>query len=193
MNESVASPGRVVFTAERLSIRLATTRDVDLYYCLWTNPQVMTNVGFPHGLRISREEILDLLTIAGTCEFDRLLIVELSSSHQAIGECKMIPPNEEGIATTDVKLMPEFWGCGYGVEIKWGLLNHLFANTNCIAVEATPNVNNMASIKMQETVGGIRVGETTYYFPESMQSYTAPVHHYIYRVSRIDWEQRQGS
>ena len=99
-------------------------------------------------------------------EFDHLLIVELKSNHQAIGECKMSTPNSDGVATTDVKLLPETWGNGYGVEIKRGLLNHLFANTDCIAAEATPNVNNVASIRMQEAVGGIRVGENPTPFPK---------------------------
>ncbi len=193
MKKLDASSGRVVFTTERLNVRLATTGDANLYYQLWTDPRVMTNVGFPQGLRITREEIHDRLTMVGDFEFDRLLIVELNSNHQAIGECKMSTPNNEGIATTDVKLLPEVWGHGYGVEVKRGLLNHLFANTDCIAIEATPNVNNLASIKMQEAVGGIRVGENTHLFPESMRSYTAPVHHYIYRVSRTDWQQRQGA
>jgi RimJ/RimL family protein N-acetyltransferase len=152
----------------------------------------MTNVGFPQGLRVTPDKIHDRLAKSGASEFDRLLIVELSSSHQAIGECKMSTPNSEGVATTDVKLLPEAWGHGYGVEVKRGLLNHLFTNTDCTAVEATPNVNNIASIRMQEVVGGVRVGENTDHFPESMQSYTMPVHHYIYRVSRTDWQQRQG-
>jgi len=193
MNEPEASPGRVVFTTERLNVRLATTSDADLYYQLWTDPRVMTNVGFPKGLPITRDKIHDRLAKSGMSEFDRLLIVELNSSHQPIGECKMSNPNSEGIATTDVKLLPEEWGNGYGVEVKRGLLNHLFANTDCATVEATPNVGNIASIKMQEAVGGIRVGETTHRFPESMQSFTTPVHHYIYRVSRTDWQQRQGA
>jgi RimJ/RimL family protein N-acetyltransferase len=188
-NSAVA---RVIFTTKRLAVRLATVADADLYLRLWTDSRVMTNVGFPQGLRITHENILDRLTNAGTSEFARLLIVELNSNHQAIGECKMDNPNGEGVATTDVKLLPEFWGRGYGVEVKRGLLKHLFTKSNCTAVEATPNVNNIASIKMQEAVGGIRIGETTHHFPESMQGYTTPVHHYIYRVSREDWERDQA-
>jgi len=153
----------------------------------------MTNVGFPNGLPITREKILDRLAGAGTSEFDRLLIVELNSTRRAIGECKMSAPNREGIAVTDIKLLTENCGHGYGVEVKRGLLSHLFAKTNCTAVEATPNVDNIASIKMQEAVGGVRVGESTHYFPESMQSFTTPVHHYIYRVGRDIWELMQAS
>jgi [ribosomal protein S5]-alanine N-acetyltransferase len=185
------SVARVIFTTERLAVRLATIDDANLYFRLWTDPRVMTNVGFPQGLRITLDKILDRLAKSGTSEFDRLLIVELNSDHQAIGECKMSNPNVEGIATTDVKLLPEAWGHGYGVEVKRGLLNHLFANTNCSAVEATPNVNNVASIKMQEAVRGVLIGEATDHFPEAMQSFTTPVHHYIYRVSRSDWHRFQ--
>jgi [ribosomal protein S5]-alanine N-acetyltransferase len=188
-----STAARVIFTTDRLTVRLATVNDADLYFQLWTDPRVMTNVGFPKGLPITRDKIHDRLAKAGASEFDHLLIVEVNSSHRAIGECKMSTPNSEGIATTDVKLLPEVWGHGYGVEVKRGLLDHLFANTGCMAVEATPNVNNIASIKMQEAVGGIRIGETTDHFPESMLSYTTSVHHYIYRVSRTDWQQRQGA
>jgi RimJ/RimL family protein N-acetyltransferase len=72
------------------------------------------------------------------------------------------------------------------------LVVYLFAHTDCVAVQATPNVGNVASIRMQESVGGVRVGEQVYEFPESMRDYTTPVHHYIYRVYRKDWEQRQN-
>ncbi len=188
-----STTARVIFTTERLTVRLATANDVDLYCQLWTDPRVMTNVGFPKGLPITRDKIHERLAKTGASEFDRLLVVELNSNRQAIGECKMSTPNCEGIATTDVKLLPEEWGHGYGAEVKRGLLNHLFANSDCTAVEATPNVNNIASIKMQEAVGGIRVGEVTHNFPESMQGFTTPVHHYIYRVNRTDWQQRQGA
>ena len=51
----------LVFETERLITRIATVDDVDLFYALWTNPQVMANVGFPHGLRITRSELKDRL------------------------------------------------------------------------------------------------------------------------------------
>jgi RimJ/RimL family protein N-acetyltransferase len=87
-----------------------------------------------------------------------------------------------------VKLLPAYWGNKYGVEIKQALLDYLFTNTSCSAVEATPNVENSASIKMQEAVGGVRVGEDTFQVPESKREYATPVHHYIYHVRREKWE-----
>jgi [ribosomal protein S5]-alanine N-acetyltransferase len=178
----------LIFGTERLRVRLATADDADLLHVLWTDPRVMTYVGFPQGLPISRAEIVAILqkeTNLAVC--DRYLIAERQDTGEAIGECKLGAPNDAGIAETDVKLLPRFWGQGYGVELKRGLVNYLFRHTDCKAVQATPNVMNQASIQMQEAVGGVRVGETLFSFPESMQHYTWPVHAFVYRVFRDDW------
>lgn len=181
----------LVFETVRLMVRTATVEDVDLFYALWTNPQVMKNVGFPQGLRTTRSEIEERLSKRGKSEFEQLLVVELKATGQAIGECKLSDPDEEGIAEPDIKLLPEFWGHKYGIEAWRALVAYQFMHTTCVAVQATPNVENRASIKMQEAAGGMRLGEDVYLFPESMRAYTTPVHHYIYRVHRADWERHR--
>lgn len=178
----------VVFETERLLVRLATADDVNLFFDLWTNPGVMENVGFPRGLQIDREDVRKQIEDQRDSEFDRLLVVVLKATGHALGECNMHPPDENGIARTDIKLLPAFWGNKYGVEVKRALLSHLFTRTDCVAVEASPNVGNTASIKMQEAVGGIRVGEAVFEFPEEMRDHTSPVHHYVYRVERDNWK-----
>ena len=186
----------IVFSTERLSIRTASTEDASLYLALWNDPKVMTNAGFSFGLRITLDEVEAKLReqegdpgFGRDPVFGRNMVVDLQESATPIGECKMYQPNEEGIAKTDIKLLPEFWGHRYGVEVKRGLLSYLFEHTDSKAVEATPNVQNMASIKTQEAVGGERVGEEIYYFPDSMKEYTCPVHHYVYLVSKEKWTQ----
>lgn len=178
---------KIVFETERLRVQVASPADTDHYYELWTNPRVMRNVGFPQGLRITREQIAQMLQQQADRIFDSRLVVLLRVTEEPIGECKLGWPNEEGISTTDVKLLPLYWGNKYGVEIKRALVDYLFTHTTCTAVEATPNVKNTASIKMQEAVGGVRVGEDTW-VPEPNDGYMVPVHHYIYRVFRRDWE-----
>jgi hypothetical protein len=37
------------------------------------------------------------------------------------------------------------------------------------------------------------VDEDVYHFPESMRGFTTPVHHYVYRVYRADWEKPKNS
>jgi len=185
----MSSGHSVVFETERLIVRAATVTDIDLFYALWTNPQVMTNVGFPQGLRITRSELKDRLLKQRGSEFEQLLVIELKVTGQAIGECKLSRPNnEEGIAEPDIKLLPAYWGHKYGLEVWRELVVYQFTHTDCDAIQTTPHVDNIASIKMQEAVGGVRVGEDVYHFPESMRDYTTSVHHYIYRVYRGDWQ-----
>ena len=50
-----------VFATERLLVRLATVADAALFAALWQDPAVMTHVGFPHGLGVSHDEIVDTL------------------------------------------------------------------------------------------------------------------------------------
>jgi RimJ/RimL family protein N-acetyltransferase len=184
-----------IFETRRLSIRraLANDDDVEFLYSLWTNPEVMIFVGFPHGLRITRDEIRSQMNKRDSSEYDVYLIVELKESGSRIGECKLGRPDSDGISETDVKIMPEYWGQGYGTEIKRGLVEYLFTRTDCRAVKATPNKNNIASQKMQEAVGGKRIGESVFEFPDDMKDYTCPVPHCIYMVTRDKWEQSRDS
>jgi RimJ/RimL family protein N-acetyltransferase len=185
----MSSDRTVVFETERLIVRTAVADDADLLYALWTNPRVMTYVGFPHGMRVERSELRERLLKQTGSEFERLLVAELKVAGQAIGQCALSRPDGEGVAEPDIKLLPTFWGHKYGVEAWRGLVAYQFAHTDCSIVAATPNVENIASIKMQQAVGGVRVGEGVYEFPEAMRDFTTPVHHYVYHVYRADWEQ----
>lgn len=180
---------QLLFQTRRLRVYVATPEDAVMFFDLWTNPRVMGNVGFPQGLPITYEEIVKQLGDQAGQILDARLVVKVLDTGCSIGECKLGRPNEQGISTTDVKLLPEYWGQKYGVEIKQALLEYLFTHTLCTVVEATPNVKNIASIKMQEAVGGERVGEITFNFPESMHSFTTPVHAFVYQVRRENWVQ----
>lgn len=183
---------QIVFETARLRVRQADEGDARFLFELWTNPEVMKFVGFPQGLRIGLEQVERQIREQGSSPFDVVLMVERKQDGVVIGQCKLGSSNEGGVAHTDVKLSPEFWGNRYGVEIKQGLLDYLFTHTDCVAVEATPNVNNLASIGMQEAVGGERVGEGVFEFPPEMRDYTTPVPHLVYQVSRACWEQRRA-
>jgi RimJ/RimL family protein N-acetyltransferase len=180
-----------VFRTERLVVRLATVQDVDLIYDLWTDPRVMTYVGFPQGLRITREQIREQHLQRQGNAFQQLLVIELAESGQAVGHCKMAYPDEEGTVGPDVKLLPAFWGHKYGAEVWQGMVDYEFTHTDCDIVAGWPNVQNVASIKMMEATGAVRVDEGVYEFPEAMKAYTTPVHSYGYHLSRADWERRR--
>ena len=177
----------MIFQTKRLKVRKAQTSDIDFYLSLWNSGKVMQNVGFPNGLGISRERVKKQIEGYGESEFNRTLVVLEKSSGKAVGECKLGFPNEEGISITDIKLLPEFWGNGYGKEIKNALCLYLFSRTICKIVEASPNKKNLASQKMQETCGGVKDREGVYHFPESMQHFTEDVHCIIYNIRKKDW------
>jgi RimJ/RimL family protein N-acetyltransferase len=186
--------GQAIIDTERLQIRSAGSQDSALLFAIWTDPRVMTYVGYPQGLRITQMGIIEQIAEQDlTRPFGRYLIVDIKETNLSIGECKMNLPDEEGTSRTDVKLIPEQWGHKYGVEVKQALVDYLFEHTECHSVEGTPNVNNVASIKMQEAVGAVRLSEGTFHFPESIAGYTAPVHHYIYHIYRSEWERRRKS
>jgi ribosomal-protein-alanine N-acetyltransferase len=182
----------IVFRTARLSVRRATASETDVafFHHIWTNPEVMKFVGYPQGLRITPDEIRAQIEKEHDTEYDVWLVVELKNSGVPVGECKLGWPNTDGISETDIKLLPQYWGNGYGTEIKRALVAYLFTNTGCRAVKATPNKENIASQRMQEAVGGRRVGEGVFRFPEKMRNFTCPVPHYVYLVYREDWEKR---
>lgn len=181
----------IIFETKRLIVRKAilSDNDINLFFSLWTNPDVMKFVGFPKGLNITKEEICKIIREQKNSEYDNKLVIELKDDRQLIGECKLGFPDENGISETDVKILPQFWGKGYGTETKKGLIDYLFTHTDCKGVKATPNKLNIASQKMQSRVGGKKVGEGIYRFPEYMREYTVDVEYYVYIVSRRDWEE----
>jgi RimJ/RimL family protein N-acetyltransferase len=179
--------GKRVLRTARLFVRRAEPSDAGLYLSLWNDPEVMRNVGFPEGLAVSRSRVLEMIR-AGSDDFDSLLVAVRSADGTAVGECRLHPPDPDGVASTDIKLLPRFQGIGYGTELKRALLERLFSATGCTAVRATPNVENEASIRMQRKVGGVRVGERVFPAREGMGVPTEPVRHYVYLVRREDWK-----
>ncbi len=182
----------MVFQTKRLLIRLATPteEDVDVYYRLWNHPRVMTNVGFPQGLGISKAEITTKLAQVDNAPYNCRLLVIRKQDGVVIGESKLGFPDKNGVSSTDVKLFPEYWNQGYGTEIKQGLVDYLFTHLpECMAVKADPAKHNIGSQKMQEHVGGVRIEpgkeypiqNAQQYFPESDQ-------YFLYMVFRENWQ-----
>ncbi len=176
-------------TTRRLTIRLAmpTDADIDFLHRIWTDPEVMRFVGYPRGLPTNRTKIERQLQQPKTSEYDRVLLVQLLETGAIVGECKLGSTNSDGLAETDVKLLPAYWGNGYGREIKQALVDYLFIHSQCRGVRATPNKENAASIRMQETVGAEPVAEGVYRFPDDMKPFTSDVPYIEYVVWRENW------
>jgi len=67
----------LVFETEHLMVRATSADDIDLYYALWTNPDVMKHVGFPGGIPLDLDEMKERPFQHGETEFDQHLVVAL--------------------------------------------------------------------------------------------------------------------
>lgn len=92
----------------------ATDEDINFFFNLYTNPEVMKFVGFPNGLNITKEEIKNKILKQDISEFDQALIVT-SKIGDKLGECKLGRPDKNGISVTDIKL---FRSTGIKVMVK---------------------------------------------------------------------------
>ncbi len=184
-----------VFSTNRLRVRVALPDDgdIDILHRLWNDPVVMRFVGFPEGLFITREQLKKQLTIDRDDPFNRVLMAERKSDGTVVGQCKLGSTNDDNVAHTDVKLLPQFQGMGYGTEIKRALVDYQFRHTDCRAVEGSPNKDNVSSIRMQEKVGGVVVAEGVFKAPEKSDIPRCDVPYLLYHVSRETWKKNQAT
>ncbi|MDD3803617.1 MAG: GNAT family N-acetyltransferase [bacterium] len=176
----------------RLSVRKMKpcSADADFISSLWQNGDVMKFVGFPEGIKESPENIIRITKERIKKGTEHHLIIERKG--KSIGEALIRYDKKDKFAETDVKLLPKYQGRGYGIEVKRVLLMWIFKNTDARGVKATPNVKNIASIMMQEGVGGKRIKRIRYEFPKNMSSFTIPVESYLYIVYRRNWEKQKN-
>jgi len=177
----------MIFQTQRLMIRKATTSDIDMYLSLWNNEKVMKLVGWKYGLQITAEEIEKLILSFDETEFNQTLVVVEKASGKRIGECKLGLPSKDGIAFTDIKLLPEYWGNGYGVEIKNALCHYLFRHTDAEVVKADPNIKNIASRKMQMACGGVEVERGVWHVSPERKHICVDVPFIVYHIYRDAW------
>lgn len=149
-------------------------------------------VGFPEGLSTTPEEIASVVERRSTDVLEAILIVQRTADRALAGHCKLGRPDASGVSENDIKLLPEYWGCGYGTEIKQGLVDYLFTHTTCRTIRATPHRDNKASQRVQEAVGARRVGEAVFRFESPMKVATCDVPHYVYEITRDEWARNRG-
>lgn len=178
----------VRFETARLVVRAAVAEDALFIKALWSDPRVMRNVGFPRGIPTAAKDVPHRIE-RGKGQ-DALLIAELRAGGEPIAQCMLGAPDSCGVCEPDIKLAPPFWNRGYGRELWAALVDQLFRRSSCAIVRGTPNTANVASIRIQASAGMRRVGRGVSEFPASMQAFTAPVPHFVYEITREEWDRR---
>lgn len=180
----------VPFETARFNVREAGEADAPFIVSLWSDPQVMRFVGFPSGIPTAVDDVPRRMRRGG---WTALLIAEDRISRESIGQCLLGAPDACGVAEPDIKLAPCFWGRGYGRELWTALVDQLFLHSPCAVVRGTPNIGNMASIRMQESAGMRRVGQGVSEFPDEMRAFTLPVPYFVYEITREEWRRRKAT
>ncbi len=184
------------YTTKRLNLVMIERRHLDHLLQLWTDPQVMSNVGFPLGLHpddIDLESYLsDAEEIAPTGRIRGIhMAVELKDG-TLIGEAKIASPDEQGMSEPDVKLLPDYWGRSLGTEIVKLLIDECFSlYPDCQAVQFTPNIENTSAIRLYCGLGSEVVGDG--FFPPEASSLRgfAGVSYLVMQTCREVWEENK--
>jgi len=174
-----------MFQTERLYIKKADPKkkeDIDFLVKLHNNPQVMKFVGFPKGLGTNFENEKNLAEKNYNSDNARLLIYK-KENNECIGSCKIGVPNKENFSEIDYKLLPEFWGRGFGSEVIKGLADFIFNVRKYHGIETTPNKNNIASQKICEKIGMKKMEEGIFKAPKENKN-MVDVPYFKYQILR---------
>jgi RimJ/RimL family protein N-acetyltransferase len=181
----------VQFETPRLIIRAATSDDASFIASLWSDPRVMRFVGFPDGIPGATEDVPR--RIRRGQGLGALLVAETRVGRELVGQCLLGEPDAVGVSEPDIKLRPDLWGRGYGRELWAALIDQLFLLSSCAVVRGTPNIGNVASIRLQESAGMKRVGQGVFEFPDPLRLPTTAVPFYVYEITRREWEVRRAA
>jgi len=176
---------------QRIRLRTMEKRDLPFLLSLWNDPRVMRYAGAKQGKRWSEKPMETwyqrYLKKAEPEQREEIqLIIELQDGTR-IGEsgcgkrrkgwsCKgYAPPQDKLVGMTDVKLVPNYWGKGYGTEAMREVVKYLFAKTPLDIILVPPHRENIAAIRVYEK-SGFRKTKGIYWFD-----------HFIMEMSREDF------
>ncbi len=149
---------------ERFIVRPPEIGDYDDLKKLWGNPEVMKFVGFPKGLHISKNKILDW--IKGWNDPDKLrLVIEDNTSKEFIGEIgyrvekNMCNLKNIKVAALDIKLLPKYWGKGIAHETLASFILAVKKSKKINVFIISPNILNTKAINLYKKMGFIDYGD----------------------------------
>ncbi len=148
---------------KRLILRTPKMSDFDFLKSMWEDGRVMKYVGFPDGLKQSDEKIKSWIEGWNSKDILRLVIVDKQTGEQ-IGETgyrtdEEYPFSSKLAAAPDIKLVPSFWGKGYGSEALKKIIEYIFTNTKLEIIQVTPNIKNQKVIGLYGKLGFSKKGK----------------------------------
>ena len=137
----------MVFETSRLYARLLAENDLDAFFELMGNPNVMKLIPQkPFDREECAAELARLIALERTSD-TKIWCLCKKGSGEAIGICGVLKnsENEDEIA---YRVIERFWGNGYGTEIAKGLIDFCFVKMRSDLVTADVWVENVKSVKI---------------------------------------------
>ncbi len=153
-----------VLTTERLVLRPATTADTDRLWQHWIHPDVRR---YMFDDRVMPREEAESWIIAQQAFADRgtgAWVIETSEGgfvgHICLTDAHGLPADYDGDVEFGIALAPEAWGRGYAAEALRAVLAHGTGTAGLARILGVYDAPNLASRRLQEEAGFVRLGET---------------------------------
>jgi len=140
----------MIFDTERLFIRKLQKSDIDGFYDMQSNPNVMQHIKQFMNRSESANELKRFIDYYENRDvFFNIWAVEKKDDNNFIGICGVYE-NDKSEFEIAYRLRELYWKKGFGTEIAKGLINHCFEKTNLKEITAYVRVHNNSSINILE-------------------------------------------
>jgi len=140
----------MLFKTNRLAIRYLKTSDLDAFYDLLSNPNVMRYVKSTMSYEDSKKELKRFISYYNdNTKFYNIWAVDEIKTNTFIGICGVY---QDGSIDYELayRLREQFWGQGYSKEMAKGLINYCFNSLDIEELTAYVQIENAGSIHILE-------------------------------------------
>ncbi len=141
----------MLFETERLLIRRLELTDIEPFYEMQGNPNVMKYVGGKtNTLEECEKQLIDL-----TAEYDKekkhLLVWAVTQKADVafVGTCALVH-YENGDNEIGYRFLEKYWGKGFGQEVSDGLVDYAIEELKVNNIVAYVDIRNKGSVKILE-------------------------------------------
>lgn len=143
-----------ILSTDRLILRYPVESDKEFMIALWTDAEMTRYTGGPRERQFLEKEFDNAVSPDKREEYD-LWMIEGKNEGTLVGSAGFIPKEVDGEALIELNYYIDrrFWGRGYAKEIAAGLIEHGFEIKKLAEIIAIIDTDNLASIKVAESVG----------------------------------------
>ena len=142
----------------------------------------MKHVGFPNGLGWNEDKYSEHWTRISNDRNNVYLALE-DKNGKFMGEAKLSAPDDSGICSHDLKLVPDRWGKGFAREAWTEILRATSRRWPEAVTEVTPSVENVRAVGLYRLLGFENCGGEETWEPDQGTPNAVPVR-YMRMISR---------